>query len=85
MIMKQVSISGAKSVVVVGGSTKPVEKLFCWFGVNGERNFEVGTISAPTVEDAKRILLQNKPKGVIYNIRQIHPDKQFESLGVYTR
>ena len=83
--MRQISVSGGKSVVVVGGSTKPANKTFCWWGVNGDHNFEVGTICASDSNEAKRILLNNKPKGVVYNIKEIHPDKEFESFGVYTR
>lgn len=83
--MKEVLVSGAKSVVVVGRSSNHQNKTFCWWGVNGDHNFEVGTISAPDISTAKKILLKNKPKGVVYNLKPIHPEKEFESLGVYTR
>ena len=83
--MKRVSISGAKSVVVVGRSSNNQNKTFCWWGVNEDHNFEVGTISAPDISTAKKILLNNKSKGLVYNLKPIHQDKEFESLGVYTR
>lgn len=80
---KNISISGGSAVIVVGkGSKNPPKKTFCWYGINEIKNFEVGTISAHTIEEAKQILISKKDKGV-YTLREIDTTTEFKSLGQY--
>lgn len=84
--MKNIVVSGGKkTMVIVGTSNKSNEiKIFCWYGVNENKQFEVGSITAISLEEAKLKLVANKTKGV-YSIKEINPNKAFESLGIYTR
>lgn len=79
--MKTIGVSG-RAIVMVG--SKKSTKIYCWWGMNESHKFEVGTIMANDIEEAKRHLLYHK-KGGVYNLREINTTKEFESLGVYNR
>ena len=83
--MKNIVVSGARKAVVIVGPKKPEEpqnKLFCWFGLNRDKKFEVGTIIALDAEEAKRKLVSNRSGGH-YSLKEVDPKEDFELLGVY--
>lgn len=81
--MRNVVVSGAKrSVIIVGAKKGDEKKVFCWFGLSQDKKFEVGTIIADDINDAKRKLLLNKTGGH-YTVKEINPEQEFETLGTY--
>lgn len=76
--MREIKIKGKNpSMVIIGPSNK--KKVFIWYGMNRNNEFELGSITANDMYDAKMILTNNMNGGT-FQLKEANIDKEFSSI-----